>query len=124
MMKRLVVYANEHGDKGGRPYFALDGKNPVTAEQWATLRYPWSHQHGITNVWHHPPLHGKERYRGDGRRSAPRVHNFGKECCPSPEPETPGVHATHHHVLYAAGDVVWEPFGGLCSGAVAAAEGT
>lgn len=122
MMKRLVVYANEHGDKGGRPYFALDGKNPVTAEQWATLRYPWSHQHGITNVWHHPPLHGKERYRGDGRRSAPRVHNSGKNAA---------LHLNQKPLEFMRriimsctlpGDVVWEPFGGLCSGAVAATE--
>lgn len=122
MMGRLVAYANRHGAKAGRPYFALDGAIPVTVEQWARLRDTWTHQHGITNVWAHPPLSGAERYRGEGRRSAPRVYN-------------PGKNATLHlnqkplefmrRILTAStapGEVVWEPFGGLCSAAVAAVE--
>lgn len=122
MMARLVAYANEHGDPAGRPYYAIDGRRPVTESQWERLRHPWKHQHGLTNVWSHPPLNGAERYRGGGRRVAPRVHN-------------PGRNATAHlnqkplefmrRILQAAtngGDVVWEPFGGLCSASVAAME--
>lgn len=120
MMLRLVRYANEHGDPEGKPYFSLDGKRPVTGKAWSELRHPWTHQHAVTNVWSHPPLNGKERYKGNGKRSAPRVHN-------------PGKNATNHlnqkplmfmeRILTAStveGDVVWEPFGGLCSASVAA----
>lgn len=122
MMKKLVDYAQEHGDPAGRPYFSLDGKRPVTMKLWRSLRHPWTHQHAVTNVWALPPLNGKERYRGNGERSAPRVHK-------------PGKNATDHlnqkplefmrRIVTACtekGDVVWEPFGGLCSAAVAAVE--
>ena len=122
MMIKLVRYANRHGRKSGRPYFSIDGRSPVTEAEWAALRHVWTHQHGITNVWSHPPLHGEERYKGNGKRSAPRVYN-------------PGRNATVHlnqkplefmrRILLACtsqGDVVWEPFGGLCSASVAAAE--
>ena len=122
MMQKLVAYANTYGDPKGKPYFSLDGKRPVSMKQWEALRHPWTHQHAVTNVWTLPPLNGKERYRGNGVRSAPRIHN-------------PGNGATNHlnqkplefmrRILTAStrkGDVVWEPFGGLCSAAVAAIE--
>lgn len=88
-MARLVAYANEHGRADGRPYFSIDGQRPVTGEEWSRLRDAWTHQHGLTNVWAHPPLNGIERFRS---------------ACTQP------------------GDVLWEPFGGLCSAAVAAVE--
>lgn len=122
MMKKLVDYANEHGNPAGRPYFSLNGRRPVNMREWRSLRHPWAHQHGITNVWTLPPLNGKERFRGNGKRSAPRVYK-------------PGKNATNHlnqkplefmrRIVAACtekGDVVWEPFGGLCSAAVAALE--
>lgn len=31
---RLAEYANEHGDPGGRPYFSMDGLQPIEQEQW------------------------------------------------------------------------------------------
>ncbi len=120
MMKLLVDYANEHGEPTGRPYFSLDGKRPVTPAEWEAMRHPWTHQHAVTNVWSLPPLNGKERYRGNGKRSAPRVYK-------------PGKNATNHlnqkplvfmeRIVTATtrvGDVLWEPFGGLCSASVAA----
>lgn len=119
-MKLLVSYANEHGDPDGKPYFSIDGKRPVTPKEWESLRHPWTHQHAVTNVWALPPLNGKERFRGNGKRSAPRVHN-------------PGRNATNHlnqkplifmeRIVTAStrrGDVLWEPFGGLCTASVAA----
>lgn len=120
-MGRLVAYANANGDPAGRPYFSLDGQRPVTPDEWAKLRDTWNHQHGITNVWTQPPLNGQERYRGNGKRSAPRVHNPGKNAT---------VHLNQKPLEFmrrivsactAVGDVVWEPFGGLCSAMVAAA---
>jgi site-specific DNA-methyltransferase (adenine-specific) len=120
MMARLVACANERGRPAGRPYYSLDGECPVSGREWARLRHAWTHQHGVTNVWAHPPLTGVERFRSDGRRSAPRVYRPGPQA---------SLHlnqkplAFMERILAAAtleGDVVWEPFGGLCSAAVAA----
>lgn len=122
MMARLVNFANEHGDPAGRPYYSIDGRRPVTEEEWARLRHPWSHEHGLTNVWSHPPLNGTERYRGTGRRVAPRVHNPGKNATAHLNQKP--LEFMRRIVRFAtrSGDVVWEPFGGLCSAAVAAVE--
>ncbi|WP_428115815.1 DNA methyltransferase [Candidatus Poriferisodalis sp.] len=120
MMKRLVSYANRHGDPQGVPYYCLDGNTPVTSSEWSRLRHAWTHAHGLTNVWVAPPLHGNERLKGNGVRSAPRVHRPGPNAA---------VHLNQkplefmRRVVTAAtspGDVVWEPFGGLCSASVAA----
>jgi site-specific DNA-methyltransferase (adenine-specific) len=123
-MAKLVHYSNDHGRRVGRPYYSLDGISPVTAEQWSRMRYSWTHQHGITNVWSHPPLNGVERVRNKtGRRHAPRVHN--------PKAGVATAHLNQkplefmRRILTAVtvpGDVVWEPFGGLCSAVVAAVE--
>lgn len=122
MMIKLVRYANRNGKPDGRPYYSLDSQRPLTQAEWGRLRHPWTHQHGLTNVWSHPPLNGSERLRGNRVRSAPRVYK-------------PGRFATVHlnqkplefmrRIVAAAtqpGDMVWEPFGGLASGSVAAAE--
>lgn len=122
MMERLVQYANEHGIADGAPYYSLDGVSPITADEWAALRDRWRHTHGLTNVWSAPPLNGRERYKGNGVRSAPRVHKPGRNAA---------VHLNQkplefmRRIINAAtepGDTVWEPFGGLCSAVVAAVE--
>ncbi len=123
-MQKLVDYANEHGDPGGRPYYSIDGVNPITGAEWESLRYRWNHVHGITNVWQHPALRNRERVKNrDGVRHAPRVYK-----------PTAGMASAHlnqkpidfmRRILNActiAGDVLWEPFGGLCSASVAAIE--
>jgi DNA methylase len=122
MVERLSAYANEHGKVSGWPYYSLDGRHTVTAKQWDALRYKWRHAHALTNVWPLAPLHGVERIKGTMRRAAPRVYN------PS------SLSAAHlnqkplefmRRILSAVtepGDVVWEPFGGLASAAVAAAQ--
>lgn len=124
MMEKLVRYANARGKRSGRPYYSLDGHGSVLPDEWERIRYPWTHQHGITNVWEHPPVNGVERLRNvNGVRHAPRVHK-----------PTAGVATAHlnqkpltlmRRILTAAtrpGDVIWEPFGGLCSASVAALE--
>jgi DNA methylase len=121
-MELLVKYANEHGSPAGRPYYSLDGIEPVTAKEWAGLRSVWNHEHGITNVWDLPALRGGERVKGSLQRAAPRVYK-------------PTALASSHlnqkplkfmrRIVAACtnrGDVVWEPFGGLCSATVAAVE--
>lgn len=119
-MEMLATYANCHGDPRGRPYFSLDGRSPLTASAWASLRSPWNHIHALTNVWSLPPIHGGERLRGTGQRLAPRVHRPSSRSA---------LHLNQkplmfmRQLLIAAtrpGDVIWEPFGGLCTATVAA----
>lgn len=107
MMERLVSYANEHGRPAARPYFSVNGKTSVTAEEWSRMRAKWNHAHGITNVWSEPGVRGAERLKGRG---------------------TKYLHANQKplrlldRIIRASsdpGDVVWEPFGGLCTAAVA-----
>ena len=123
MMDKLVEYANEHGDPEGRPYFSLDGSQPLTGKEWGDMRYSWTHVHGFTNVWQLGALHGKERVKGTGKRQAPRVHN--------PKAGVASAHLNQKPLEFMRriltsctrpGDVLWEPFGGLCSASVAAVE--
>ena len=113
MFERLVDHANQHGHPSGRPYFSLDGASSITADEWAKLSHPWHHEHGITNTWSAPPLHSDERVRAQGRESKRAMH-------PNQKPV-----ALMRRIIAAStneGDVVWEPFGGLCSAVVAAIE--
>ena len=122
MMERLVRYANTSGDPAGAPYFSLDGVAGVTSAEWAALRGCWNHEHGVTNVWSTPAVNGQERYKGNRVRSAPRVHRPGSNAA---------VHLNQKPLEFmrrivsassTPGDVVWEPFGGLCTAVAAAIE--
>jgi site-specific DNA-methyltransferase (adenine-specific) len=123
MMDKLVEYANEYGDPEGRPYFSLDGPQPITGKEWGDMRYSWTHVHGFTNVWQLGALHGKERVKGTGKSQAPRVHN--------PKAGVASAHLNQKPLEFMRriltsctrpGDVLREPFGGLCSASVAAVE--
>jgi hypothetical protein len=106
---QLASYANEHGDPAGRPYFSLDGQRPATGSEWAELRSYFDCPHGITNVWSRPALRSEERVKGPSGKA---VHLNQKPL-------------DLMEVIIAAtstpGDVVWEPFGGLFTGSIAAA---
>jgi site-specific DNA-methyltransferase (adenine-specific) len=104
---RLAAFANRHGKPQGAPYFSLDGQAPLTPEEWSRLRAKFYCKPGITNVWHEPPLNGDERIKA-GPQS---VHLNQKPV------------RLLQIILEASsdeGEVIWEPFGGLCSAAVAA----
>lgn len=122
MMERLAAYASERGAPTTRPYFSIDGIRPVTADEWATLRYKWNHRHGVTNVWSHPPLNGTERYKGTGMRAAPRVYNPTASSAAHLNQKPLEFMRQIVEASTEPGDNVWEPFGGLCSAAVAAVE--
>ena len=110
MMERLAGYATRHGQPTCVPYFSLDGSTPLTADQWKRMRAKWNHTHGITNVWQEPALRGEERLRVNGRMKC--VHLNQKPL------------KLMERIIGAvsdAGDVVWEPFGGLCTASIAAA---
>lgn len=107
MMERLVDYANRYGKSTTWPYFSIDGKSPVTAEQWSRLRAKWNHIHGVTNVWSEPAVRGTERLKD---KQAKSIHANQKPL------------SLIERIILAssdADDVVWEPFGGLCSAAIA-----
>ncbi len=106
MMEKLAAYAHKHGASTDRPYFSLDGKTPLTAAEWVGMRAKWHHTHGVTNVWNQPPVRGEERLK-TGFKS---LHGNQKPL------------KLMERIIAASsdpGDVVWDPFGGLCTGAVA-----
>lgn len=106
LLERIASFANDHGRVTSRPYFSLDGESPVTAAAWAKLRAKFNYSHGITNVWSMPPMRGDERYK-NGLKSA---HLNQKPLALIER----AVLATTDE-----GDVVWDPFGGLATTAVA-----
>lgn len=120
MMERMARYANQRGRPAARPYFSIDGERPVTAAEWGKLRYKWNFEHGITNVWNHPPVNGKERYRGAGSLSAPRIRNPGPNAAAHLNQKPLSLMRRIIKACTDENDVVWEPFGGLCTGSAAA----
>jgi site-specific DNA-methyltransferase (adenine-specific) len=120
MTERLAAYANAHGDPSGYPYYSLDGQRPVTAKEWDALRYRWAHAHGLTNVWARPPLRDRERLKGTLRRAAPRVHSPTAASAAHLNQKPMELMERALMAVTEPGDVVWEPFGGLCSASAAA----
>lgn len=107
--ERLAAFANARGRPEGRPYFSIDGRRPLTGAAWAQLRAKFRCEVGVTNVWSEPAVRGPERFKDDARS----VHGNQKPL------------RLLRRILDASsdpGDIVWEPFGGLCSVAVAAWE--
>lgn len=119
-VEKMAVYAMKHGREGGRPYFSIDGEKSVTAEEWDALRYQWQHTHALTNVWQRPPLHDSERWKGNGKRSAPRVYNPSVGSAAHLNQKPLEFMERQITAVTKPGDVVWEPFGGLASASVAA----
>lgn len=106
-VEAMARWCTKVGAATHRPYFSLDGKTPIKAAAWNRLRAKWNHVHGLTNVWQEPPVHNGERIKVGS------VY----------------LHANQKPLALLArqilgttdeGDVVWEPFGGLCSATVAA----
>lgn len=107
--ERLAAYANRHGLRGGRPYFSTDGRTPVAGAAWEKMRAKFHCEVGVTNIWNAPPLRGPERLK----RGAGALHTNQKPR---------DLFELIIRACTDAGDVVWEPFGGLCPGAVASAK--
>ena len=105
-MVQVAAYATERGKPTDRPYFSIDGKRPLTEEAWARLRSKWYHEHGVTNVWREPSVRGGERLKS-GLKA---LH-----ACQKP------ISLTDRIIRASTdpGDIVWDIFGGLCSGVVA-----
>ena len=111
MLEKLALYANQYGKQEGKPYFSLNKNELVipSSSDWEKIRYPWTYEHGITNVWDYPPLKSSERYK----QGSKTLHLNQKPI------------ELMKRIIKAAsntGDVVWEPLGGLCTASVTALE--
>ncbi len=122
MVEKLAAYAEEHArtKSDAWPFYSLDGLAPVSAKEWNTLRYQWNHTHGLTNVWQRGPLHDNERLKGTLRRAAPRVYKPTSSSSAHLNQKPLEFMERLVKAVTMPGDVVWEPFGGLASGSVAA----
>ncbi len=108
MFERLQQFANRYGDEAGRPYFVIEGSRPATGEDWRSMRSKFHCPHGWTNVWERNPVNGSERIRAPNKKA---IHLNQKPL------------DLMRLIIEASsdeGDVVWEPFGGLFTAALAA----
>lgn len=108
-IEAMSAWCEKHGRPTSRPYFSLDGNAAPKAAEWNRMRAKWTHVHALTNVWRAPPVHGAERVKapnGSGYLHANQkpLSLMRRQILASTDP----------------GDVVWEPFGGLCSASIAA----
>ena len=109
---KLARYANEQGNPAGRPYFSIDGTHPISGRQWAKLRAKFKCDVGVTNVWRQPQVGGSERIQGTRNGMKYKFSSLHGSQKPLRFVELTIRASTDE------GDVVWEPFGGLCPGAV------
>jgi len=107
---KMVNYANENGDSVGKPFFSVDGKNPLTADEWMRMRSKFNCPHGVTNVWERSALRNHERIKAPNGKAA---HLNQKPL---------DLMTRIIEVCTDKHDVVWEPFGGLFTASLAAYE--
>ena len=109
---KLAEYANRFGKPEGRPYFTIDGKRSISAEEWTEMRAKFRCDVGITNVWREPHVGGQERIQGARNGMKYKFRSLHGSQKPLRFIEL-AIRASTDE-----GDVVWEPFGGLCPGAI------
>ena len=107
--EKIANYANTYGQDDGRPYFSIDGETPITKKEWGQMRSKFYCPIGVTNVWTEPQLRGSERLKINQKA----IHLNQK-----PLSLIERIIETTSDV----NDVVWDPFAGLCTTAVASAE--
>jgi len=108
LFEKIVDYANTHGHPEGRPYFTVDGKKSLTGYEWSRMRSKFKCEHGVTNVWREPAVRGTERIKAGNKA----LHMNQKPIC---------LLEQVIRMTSDEGDLVWEPFGGLCSVSLASA---
>ena len=110
-VRKMAEYANRHGKPEGRPYFNSPetGGEPKGETRAVFLERSKFHcPAGVTNVWREKPVRGKERVKRNGQV----LHMNQKPLA---------LMELIIRVSSDPGDTVWEPFGGLCTAALAAA---
>lgn len=103
MLEKLKSYANLYGNSNGKPYFETDLEMQRETKRRAKFHCPF----GVTNVWDIPSIRGGER-----------IKEGSKSFHPNQKPLK-----VMERIIESSSDVndvVWEPFGGLCSAYVAA----
>lgn len=106
--EKLVVYANAYGKDDGKPYFSINGITPISKGEWGRLRSKFYCPIGITNVWQASQLRSAERLK----KNQKAVHLNQKPLV---------LIKRVIEMTSDEGDVVWDPFAGLCTSAVASA---
>jgi site-specific DNA-methyltransferase (adenine-specific) len=110
--EKLARYANEYGRADGRPYFSIDGQASISPAKWAKLRAKFKCEFGVTNVWRAPQVGGAERIQGERNGMRYKFASLHGSQKPTQFIERIVRASTDEN------DVVWEPFGGLCPGAL------
>jgi hypothetical protein len=104
---QIAAYANAHGKPELAPYFAKPDGTAYLPKEWELMRAKFHCEIGVSNVWHMPAVRGRERIK----KGTSCLHMNQKPL------------ALLEQLIRSTsdvGDVVWEPFGGLCSASVAA----
>lgn len=104
---KISEYANTYGKPEGKPYFSIDGKVPLTKDDWEELKPIFNCPFGMTNVWEVKQLRSKERLKKDQKA----IHLNQKPL---------ELIRAIIEMSSNENDVVWDPFAGLCTTAVAA----
>lgn len=108
--EKISEYANLYGDEYGKPYFSIDGVTPMTKNDWCAYRPKFHCPFGITNVWSVPQLRNGERLKTKSGKSI-HLNQKPKE-----------IIKMLIEMTTDENDIVWEPFGGLCTSAVVSNE--
>lgn len=106
MFEKIVAYANEHGKDEGKPYFSINGKTPMTKEDWEHMKPKFNCPFGVTNVWTTAQLRNSERIK----KGLKAIHLNQKPL---------ELIGRIIEMSSDKNDVVWDPFGGLFTTAVA-----
>ena len=104
---KLAAYANDNGIPTDKPYFSKDDGLPFSADEWELMRAKFTCEVGVSNVWHENAVRGAERLKN----GTAIIHMNQKPLA---------LLAQIIRSTSDPNDVVWEPFGGLCSASVAA----
>ena len=107
--EKIAIYANTYGSDNGKPYFSLNGKTVISKKEWAQMRSKFYWPIGMTNVWQVPQLRGRERLKINQKA----IHLNQKPL---------ELIKRTIEMVSDVGDVVWDPFAGLCTTAIASTE--
>jgi hypothetical protein len=105
--EKIVQYANQYGNTSGKPYFSLSNEQPLTKTEWEQFRAKFYCPIGVTNVWDEAPVNGQERLKRNGKA----LHLNQKPL---------KLISQSIAISSDESDMIWEPFGGLCTVCVAA----
>lgn len=107
--EKITIYANEFGRDEGKPYFSVNGIDPISKNEWALMRSKFYCPIGVTNVWHTPQLMNCERIKINQKA----VHLNQKPL---------SLIKRTIEMTSDKGDTIWDPFAGLFTTAVASFE--